>query len=212
MFIEYPEDIRLYGLSFNTTWEQTGIAIQGEVSYRDNVPLQIDDVEVLFTGLSPLNGLIPQPYNRFISQLGARAGQHRDPGLRAPRVVAVAVHPDQDLRRQLSSGAEQIALVGEFGGTKVWDLPDPAILRYQGDGTDTGGGPDVNTGAGRNPQTQVDGFPTQLFVGLSPRRSRGLQQRVRHARSTCRRASRSTTTSTAPRRVLAATSSRTASR
>ena len=164
VFNEYPEDIRLYGLSFNTTWEQTGIAIQGEVSYRDNVPLQIDDVEVLFTALSPLNGLIPQPYNRFISQLGS---------------VPINTEIQGYERHELSQwqftltktfadvvGAEQIALVGEFGGTKVWDLPDPAILRYQGDGTDTGGGPDVNTGAGRNPQTQVDGFPTSYSWGF----------------------------------------------
>ena len=37
-------------------------------------------------------------------------------------------------------GAEQLALVGEIGGTEVWDLPDPSVLRYEGEGTDTGGG------------------------------------------------------------------------
>ena len=62
-------------------------------------------------------------------------------------------------------GAEQLSLVGEFGGTKVWDLPSQSVLRYQGDGTDTGGGPDVLTGAGRNPITQTYGFPTSYSWG-----------------------------------------------
>jgi hypothetical protein len=52
--LEYPEDINLYGLSWNTN-AAGGVAFQGEISYRDNMPLQIDDVELLFAGLSPLN-------------------------------------------------------------------------------------------------------------------------------------------------------------
>ncbi len=65
---EYPEDIHLFGVSFNTsvgTW-----SLGGEVTYRPNVPLQFDDVEVLFAGLTPLNPLIPAPVLRFKSQLG----------------------------------------------------------------------------------------------------------------------------------------------
>jgi len=53
-FTEFPEDIHLIGLSFNTQFQKTGIALQGEVSYRKDVPLQFDDVEVLFAALSPL--------------------------------------------------------------------------------------------------------------------------------------------------------------
>ncbi len=52
-FTEYPEDIKLLGLSFNTQVGTTGIALQGEVSYRMDVPLQFDDVEVLFAALGP---------------------------------------------------------------------------------------------------------------------------------------------------------------
>ena len=43
-------------------------------------------------------------------------------------------------------GAEQIATVAEFGATNVWDMPTADILRYQGDGTDTGCGGDQLTG------------------------------------------------------------------
>jgi hypothetical protein len=52
-FTEFPEDIKLFGISFNTQF-QNGIALQGELSYKQDVPLQFDDVEVLFAALSPL--------------------------------------------------------------------------------------------------------------------------------------------------------------
>lgn len=163
-FVEYPEDVRLYGLSFNTTiGVETSIALQGEISYRDNVPLQFDDVELLFTALSPLNNVIPQPVNRFISQLGSVP----------PGTVIRGWDRHEVTQWQFTAtklfvdllGAQQIALVAEFGGTKVWDLPDQSSLRYQGDGTDTGGGPDFQTGAFRNPITQTTGFPTSYSWG-----------------------------------------------
>ena len=62
---EYPEDIQLFGVSFNTEIGATGISLQGEVSYRRDVPLQVDDIELLVAGLTPFNpalgniGLIP---------------------------------------------------------------------------------------------------------------------------------------------------------
>ena len=59
--------------------------------------------------------------------------------------------------------ANQIALVGEVGFDEVWDLPGG--LRFNGDGTDTGGGADVTTGNLRNPITQTDGFATKFSWG-----------------------------------------------
>ena len=52
-FVEYPEDIQMIGLSFNTQIQTGGIALQGEVTYRKDVPLQYDDVELLFAALTP---------------------------------------------------------------------------------------------------------------------------------------------------------------
>ena len=54
LIVEYPEDIHLFGVSFNTTLPG-GVAWQGELSYRPNAPFQIDDVELLFAALTPLN-------------------------------------------------------------------------------------------------------------------------------------------------------------
>ncbi|MEZ5459843.1 MAG: DUF1302 domain-containing protein [Steroidobacteraceae bacterium] len=52
-FVEYPEDIKMIGLSFNTQLQRGGIALQGELTYRQDVPLQYDDVELLFAALTP---------------------------------------------------------------------------------------------------------------------------------------------------------------
>lgn len=163
-FIEYPEDINLYGLSWNTMLP-AGVAFQGELSYRDNMPLQIDDVEILFAGLSPLNVLIAEPYLRFVSQLGQAApgeylrGYERHEVSQLQFTFTKVIGPGNFL------AADQIATVAEFGATQVWDLPSLDVLAYQGDGTDTGCGPDAATGNGRNPYTSCVGFPTQFSWG-----------------------------------------------
>lgn len=49
-FIEYPDDISLWGLSFNTGGP-FGTALQGEVSYRANNPVQISGAEIVMAAL-----------------------------------------------------------------------------------------------------------------------------------------------------------------
>lgn len=53
-FVEYPEDIELYGISFNTDGP-LGIALQGEYSYRPNFPLQLASTELLLAALRRVN-------------------------------------------------------------------------------------------------------------------------------------------------------------
>jgi hypothetical protein len=52
-FDEFPQDIQMIGVSFNTQVQKTGTALQGEVAYRHHVPLQVDDVELLDSSLTP---------------------------------------------------------------------------------------------------------------------------------------------------------------
>ncbi len=52
-FEEFPQDIKMLGVSFNTQIQKTGTALQGEVTFRHNVPLQLDDVELLYASLTP---------------------------------------------------------------------------------------------------------------------------------------------------------------
>jgi hypothetical protein len=166
-FTEYPEDINLYGLSFNTTINPWGMSLQGELSYRDNVPLQIDDVEVLFAALSPLNPLIEAPFNRFVSQLGNYGPGEYIRGWERHEVSQLQFTATKLFGPNEFFGTDQIVLLGEVGFTNVWDLPDQSVLRYNGPGTDTGGGPSLQTGGtSRNPVTEgADFFATSFSWG-----------------------------------------------
>jgi len=53
LYEEFPQNIKMLGLSFNSQVQKTGTALQGEVAYRHNVPLQIDDVELIYASLTP---------------------------------------------------------------------------------------------------------------------------------------------------------------
>ena len=164
-FVEYPSNIHLFGVSFNTQIEGPGIALQGELSYRPNQPLQIDAVELLFAGLSPLNALLPAPATRFPSQLGTYAPGEEISGFTRNHVSQIQFTATKVFGPNNFFKADQIAMVGEVGATKVWDFPSQAVLRYNSDGTDTGGGADVNSGNLNNPETQTDGFPTAFSWG-----------------------------------------------
>jgi len=144
LIVEYPEDIHLFGVSFNTTLPG-GVAWQGEFSYRPNAPFQVDDVEVLFAALSPINqalaaGGAPKAAY-FCSQL-LPGCTSVTPG---SYVKGWNEHEMSQFQMTFTKafgqllGAEQVAVVAEFGATQV-NLPDPSVLRYEGEGTDTGGG------------------------------------------------------------------------
>ena len=53
-FIEYPEDIQLLGLSFNTEVGASGWALQGEYSFRPDAPLQRAERALFAEGLAPV--------------------------------------------------------------------------------------------------------------------------------------------------------------
>ena len=60
LYEEFPQNIKMLGLSFNTQIQKTGTALQGEVAYRHDVPLQIDDVELIYASLTPFETGIAQ--------------------------------------------------------------------------------------------------------------------------------------------------------
>ena len=132
--IEFPEDIHLIGASFNTNVK--GIAFQGELSYRDNQPLQVDDVELLFAALSSIN-----PTYGPNNQIGNYAGQLNTyvPGYRRTKVWTGQMTATWTGRGIL--GAQQSTLLGEVGFVDA-NLPSKSTLRFDGPGTFVGG--DVN--------------------------------------------------------------------
>lgn len=163
-FVEYPEGIDLFGASFNTTLGGT-VSLAGEVTHRDDQPYQIDDVEVLFAGLTPLNSVVAEPADRFVSQLGDFSAGEEIPGFIRREVTQAQFTLTNIFGPNNIFGASQLAFVAEVGATKIWDLPSPDVLRLNGPGTNTGGGFDETTGNLRNPVTQVDGFPDSFSWG-----------------------------------------------
>ena len=160
-FLEYPEGIDMFGASFNTSIGRTGISWQGEVSYKNNVPLQVDDVELLFATLSSLN-----PAFGANNQIGNYLGQYNKEvsGYRRHNVTTAQTTLTKVFGPML--GASQTTLLGEIGG--VWvNLPDKNTLRYDGPGTFTAGSTSemVNTGSGVYPAAPASAFPDKFSWG-----------------------------------------------
>ncbi|MEO8101578.1 MAG: DUF1302 domain-containing protein [Betaproteobacteria bacterium] len=123
-FTEYPENIRLYGVSFNTQGPM-GVALQGEFSYRPNQPLQYATAEVILAALGAPNLL-----TGFTQIPGAPVG-----------ATAAALVPNGTLiqgwaRTKMSQfqmtatkgipnvlGGDQLFLAGEVGFTRYSALP-----------------------------------------------------------------------------------------
>ncbi len=125
-FNEYTEDIKLYGISFNTNLGDNNLALQGEFSYRTNVPLQIDASEILVSALR--FGVVPGFPQ---SQLGLPQAGEVVKGYRKHRVAQWQFTLTQAFGPQPVIGADQFVLAGEVGGSYV-NLPDKNTLRYAG--------------------------------------------------------------------------------
>ncbi|AVD83215.1 DUF1302 domain-containing protein [Pseudomonas sp. SWI6] len=119
---QYPEDIRLYGITFATTL-RNGTAVQGEVSYRPNMPVQLNGNDLLQSllnapGRSPLNadGLRPPTDNTLFN------------GYRRKEVTQAQVSALQTFSQVM--GANQLLLIGEVGATYVGGLEGRFGPRY----------------------------------------------------------------------------------
>jgi Protein of unknown function (DUF1302) len=167
--IEHPEDIHLYGVSFNTDLGSTGISLQGEVSYKVGTALQIDDVELLFAAMSTLSPAFGPPNN----QIGNYLGQYNTPirGWKTKDVWQAQVTGTKVLGPTL--GASQMVMVGEVGITHVPHLPEQSTLRFDGSGTFTSGSASAMllTGNGAFPATPASMFadPTSWGYQLAAR-------------------------------------------
>lgn len=123
-FAEYPENIRLFGLSFNTAGP-SGIALQGEYSYRPNQPIQLASTELLLAALGLPNNITG----------GAAAAGAVLPGTIISGFRRVEMHQLQLTGTKAfgpTFGAEQLAVVGEVGFTY---LNLPAGLLFNGPAT-----------------------------------------------------------------------------
>src|SRR3954468_11987696 len=181
-FTEYPEDIKLIGLSFNTQLQAGGIALQGEFAYRQDVPLQFDDVELLFAALTPFEqGLAtlrgtPLPTtcpegNPAASTL-THCGQLGSFGL------------DQDVKgwglfdtyqAQMTAtktfsnllGAAQMVVVTEVGLTHIQDMPDKLTAGPNGRGLRPNGPGTSGRGTSELRARHCPSLPTAQCLALN---------------------------------------------
>ncbi len=120
-FAEYPSDISLYGISFNTDgpW---GVALQGEYSYRPEQPLQISGTEVLLATLGvPTSSLAPAPL-----PAGTYVKGYREVEMHQVQVTGTkAFGPNL--------GADQFVMVGEVGYNN-FNLPEGVLFNGPGAG------------------------------------------------------------------------------
>lgn len=164
--IQYPEDIKLYGFSFNTTLDGTSVA--GELAYRQDEPLQIDDVEILYAGMpEQLANAGLRPELEGISQVGRYSGLKVGPGEFAQGYILSDTAQAQITVTHLFGPmwiADNFSMLAEVGGIKINDMPDQSVLRLNGPNTDRSGAPLLGTING-GPLVNKDGVHTALSNG-----------------------------------------------
>ncbi|AXQ31107.1 DUF1302 domain-containing protein [Solimonas sp. K1W22B-7] len=170
-FAEYPEDIDLYGISFNTTGPY-GIALQGEYSFRPNQPVQVEDIELLLAAVGLPNKVTGEGFTTL--------PDGPDPDTNPDVVPSAALVPaGTDLhgyrrvdmhQAQMTAtkafgpkfAAQQFLVIGEVGYTHL-DLPNG--LPFNGPGT--------NLPASQFTADRVSNGSTQKGEGYATRDSWG---------------------------------------
>ncbi len=125
-FSEFPSDIELYGLSFNTT-APFGIAVQGEYSFRPNQPIQVSGTEILLSALGAPSAISGTPQSEVRATpyaLGDYIQGYRDVTMHQAQVTMTKAFGP-------TFGAQQFVLLGEAGVTHL-ELPDN--VRFGGPG------------------------------------------------------------------------------
>jgi len=138
-----------------------------------DVPLQVDDVELLYAALSPLRLLPAVPQLAPLiglgnllaatNQLGPYGFSEEIAGYRRFDTTQVQLTATKAFARAL--GADQVVIVAEAGWSKVHDLPEQSTLRLEAPGTYTTGNP-IHTRPGLQPVTEsASAFPTDTAWG-----------------------------------------------
>jgi len=183
-YIEYPENIDLYGVSINTTIPG-GWSLGAEYSFREDVPLQWSSFELILGGLQipDSNGV---PLSLLQIQREAEAGGANLSGQDVDGYDSFDVSQAQFTLIKFFDqfmGASRMSFISEVGATYVHGLPSLDEARYGRSGT-FGVGPierngidicEVGIGGGgqfanANPDNCVnDGYTTDFSWGYRAR-------------------------------------------
>ena len=127
--IEYPEDLQVFGVSFNTVLGASGWALQGEYSFHPDAPLQRTEASLFAEGLLPLTealqGRPPSP--ELLAKLATRLQGYVERDVSQLQVTATKVFGP-------AAGSDGGAFITEAAVMHVHDMPDETATPL-----DTGG-------------------------------------------------------------------------
>lgn len=173
-FIEYPENIDLYGISINTT-TPGGWSLGAEYSFRENLPLQWNAFELIYGGLQLQNPVTGDNASLLQDQREAEAGGADLSGQDVSGWDRFKVSQAQFTLIKFFDqvmGASRLSFITEFGATYVHDLPDKDEALYGrsgtfGIGTRPGGGcEELNL---NDSYCTLDGYTTAFSWGYRAR-------------------------------------------
>ena len=156
--LEYPSDIKLYGLSFNTVLGASGWAIQGEFSHRRDAPLQKAERVVFFEGLQPIFAALAT------QSVPADYQQRRLQGYFRRNVSQVQATATKVFGPVLNS--DSLALVAEAAVMHVHNMPDTPIESPAGGVLPP---PPARTAAGVFPKGAADADATSWGYRIATR-------------------------------------------
>ena len=117
-FIEYPEDLKVFGVSFSTQLGTSGWALQGEYSFHPDTPLQRTEGSLFEEGLRPLTeGLQGRGTPELLALLGTRLQGYVERDVSQLQVTATRVFGPV-------AGADGMAFITEAAVMHVHDMPD----------------------------------------------------------------------------------------
>ena len=126
--IEYPEDLQVFGVSFNTLLGASGWALQGEYSFHPDAPLQRTEASLFAEGLMPLTAtLAGSPSPELLARLGTRLQGYVELDVSQLQVTATKVFGP-------AAGSDGGAFITEAAVMHVHDMPDKTATPL-----DTGG-------------------------------------------------------------------------
>lgn len=161
LVVEYPEDIHLYGVSFNTNvgdW-----ALSGEYAFRDNLPIQVHSTDLVFAALQPAfpetaAGPVPgrrQAVPDFIATNyrgdTVTANQYIR-GYERKKIGQLGLTILRTVGGDNWLGASQITLLLETGWLHLFGMPGLDELQFQGAEVNTHISSGADGSAGTNPR------------------------------------------------------------
>ena len=126
-FVEYPEDNKLFGLSFNTQLGASGWALQGEYSFRPDAPLQRAEDALFADGLAPILRVLDPTRPDYIAPQDVLAYLATYEPSRVQGYVERDVSQAQATATKVlgpTLGADSMAFVTEVAVMHVHGMPD----------------------------------------------------------------------------------------